>query len=138
MKKLLTILLMMLPMLFGCKQDDSQSQNIRTIAHEKIKDAVLNSLIDKRDAELNNVTVEFESDNVIVLSCQVTANNSLGGMARNVFEYIYTIDGKERVDNVSAGSTPYSAARALAKDSVYTKSYKPMVEKELISLMSYM
>ena len=87
MKQLLAMMLMLLPMLFGCKQDDSQYQNIRTIAHEKIKDAVLNSLIDKRDAELNNVTVEFESDNVIVLSCQVTANNSLGGMTRNVFEW---------------------------------------------------
>lgn len=139
MKKVIIMMLVLLPALVGCKHNESsQVQNLRNIAQGRVEEAILNSLIDKREAELGETVVEFETKNIVVLSCQVTARNRYGGMAKNVFEYICTADGQERVDNVSAGSTPYSAARALASDSVYEKGYKDMVEKELRSLMRYM
>jgi len=130
-------ILLLLPYVFiGCgKTNDSTNKKLDEIAFERVETAVMQNLIDTTNASVTNAHIEFKGDYVVVVSCQVTAKNSFGGMARNIFEYIYTKDGDERVENVSAGNTIYSGARALAVDSIYTKSYNSIVEKNILTLM---
>lgn len=129
--------LLLLSLVFiGCgRTTDSANKKLDEIALERVEEAVMQSLIDTENAKVTNVNIEFKGDYLVVVSCQVTAKNSLGGMVRNIFEYIYTKDGNERVENVSAGNTTYSGARALAADSIYTKSYNSIVEKNILTLM---
>ena len=129
--------LFLLPfVLIGCgKTNDSTNKKFDEIALERVETAVMQNLIDTTNASVTNAHIEFKGDYVVVVSCQVTAKNSFGGMARNIFEYIYTKDGDERVENVSAGNTIYSGARALAVDSIYTKNYNSIVEKNILTLM---
>lgn len=136
---LITIFDMLSVLLGACSRNNTSTieQPLVKRGKDRISNSVINSLINQEDARVSNIKVEFQGDNVVVLSCKVAAKNSFGGMSQNIFEYIYTSNGEERVDNVSAGSTPYSKARALAADSLYTNRYKRIVEKELLYFMTY-
>ena len=131
--------LLILNLLCACSHDKSSHSNHSLVegAKERINKSVINSLIDPQNAHISDVTVEFEGNDVVVLSCIVTATNSFGGISRNIFEFVYTSSGDERVDNVSSGTTPYSKARALAADSIYTDGYKRIVQKEILYFMKY-
>lgn len=129
-------LFLLLPfVLIGCSKTNDSTKKLDEIALERVEKAVMQTLIDTENAKVTNSHIEFNGDYLVVVSCQVTAKNSIGGTTRNIFEYIYTKDGDERVENVSAGNTIYSGARALAADSIYTKSYNSIVEENILTLM---
>lgn len=130
------LLILLFFTLIGCgKMTESQNKTIDEIALDRVESAIMQCLIDTTNAQVTNTQIEFKGEYLVVVTCQVTAKNSFGGMTRNIFEYIYTKDGDERVENVAAGSTIYSGARALSADSIYTSNYNSIVEKNILTLM---
>jgi len=130
------LLILLFFTLIGCgKMTESQNETIDEIALDRVESAIMQCLIDTTNAQVTNTHIEFKGEYLVVVTCQVTAKNSFGGMTRNIFEYIYTKDGDERVENVAAGSTTYSGARALSADSIYTSNYNSIVEKNILTLM---
>lgn len=130
------LLILLFFTLIGCgKMTESQNETIDEIAFDRVESAIMQCLIDRTNAQVTNTHIEFKGEHLVVVTCQMIAKNSFGGMTRNIFEYIYTKDGDERVENVAAGSTIYSEARALSADSIYTSSYNSMVEMNILSLM---
>lgn len=99
---------------------------------------VIQSLVDKDGAELMPPTIEFKSNDVVVLHAKLNAKNSFGSKSQTTIEFILTSTGKERLINLGDGKSVVHAAKITVPDSLYyTPQFDSIVQKNILDLMDW-
>lgn len=133
------IVIMGLCLLISCKNThNNSSKDLVQQAKERAKEVVIQSLVDKDGAELMPPTVEFKSNDVVVLHAKLNAKNSFGGKSQTTIEYILTSTGKERLINLGDGKSVVHAAKNTVPDSLYyTPQFDSIVQRNILDLMDW-
>lgn len=133
------IVIIGLCLLMSCKNThNNSSKDLVQQAKERAKEVVIQSLVDKDGAELMPPTIEFKSNDVVVLHAKLNAKNSFGGKSQTTIEYILTSTGKERLINLGDGKSVVHAAKITVSDSLYyTPQFDSIVQKNILDLMDW-
>lgn len=139
MSRIIIIAIIGLCLLMSCENShNNSSKELVQQAKERAKEVVIQSLVDKDGAELMTPTIEFESNDVVVLQAKLNARNSFGGKSQTTIEYILTSTGKERLINLGNGKSVVRAAKITVPDSLYyTPQFDSIVQKNILDLMDW-
>lgn len=125
MKKLIAIVMMLLPMLAfltGCNSLESD-------AKRQMEDSFKELANDPSSIDVSDAQIVFSTDSCVVIQCTLRAKNAFGALVRSNMEYIYAIDKdctREAIKNLDKEKSSIKLATEILESNgdYYIKKFK--------------
>lgn len=125
MKKLIAIVMMLLPMLAfltGCNSLESD-------AKRQMEDSFKELANDPSSIDVSDAQIVFSTDSCVVIQCTLRAKNAFGALVRSNMEYIYAIDKdctRESIKNLDKEKSSIKLATEILESNgdYYIKKFK--------------